>query len=69
MLPVILKGTKDDIIDVSIVMSPLWNQFEKLKLTQNMQDLFDSNFSSYFLKISDGIEDTVRKTKSRYHLE
>lgn len=23
MLPVILKGTKDDIIDVSIVMSPL----------------------------------------------
>lgn len=28
-LPVILKGTKDDIIDSSIVMSPLWNQLDK----------------------------------------
>ncbi|XP_073122695.1 uncharacterized protein [Henckelia pumila] len=57
-LPVIFKGTKDDIIDSSIVMSPLWNQFDKINLKQNMRALLDHNFTNYLLKIGDGIEDT-----------
>lgn len=57
-LPVILKGTKDDIIQASIVMSPLWDQFETLELKQKMQAMLDPNFSSYLLKIGDGIEKT-----------
>ncbi|XP_073138197.1 uncharacterized protein [Henckelia pumila] len=57
-LPVILKTNKDDIIDSSIVMSPLWNHFEKLKLKQNMRALLDPKFSSYLLKIGDGVEET-----------
>ncbi|KAL8546982.1 hypothetical protein ACS0TY_006631 [Phlomoides rotata] len=57
-LPIIFRGTKDDIIQASIIMSPLWNQFEKLKFTQNMRAMFDPDFSSYLLKIGDGVEDT-----------
>ncbi|XP_073120893.1 uncharacterized protein [Henckelia pumila] len=60
-LPVILKTNKDDIIDSSIVMSPLWNHFEKLKLQQNMRALLDPKFSSYLLKIGDGVEETNEK--------
>ncbi|XP_073137470.1 uncharacterized protein [Henckelia pumila] len=60
-LPVILKGTKDEIIDSSIVMSPLWNQFHKLKLQKNMRASLDPQFSSYLLKIGDGIEHTNEK--------
>ncbi|XP_075515340.1 ATP-dependent DNA helicase PIF1-like [Primulina tabacum] len=57
-LPVILKSTKSDIIDASIVMSPLWNQLTKIKLQINMCALFDPHFSSWLLKIGNGIEAT-----------
>ncbi|XP_073120339.1 uncharacterized protein [Henckelia pumila] len=60
-LHVILKGTKDDIIDSSIVMSPLWQHLHKLKLKQNMRASLDPHFSSYLLKIGDGIEYTNDK--------
>lgn len=60
-LPVILKGTKDDIIDSSIVMSPLWNQLDKIKLQKNMRAFFDPNFSSWLLKIGDGVENANEK--------
>ncbi|XP_073154190.1 uncharacterized protein [Henckelia pumila] len=59
--PVILKGTKDDIIDSSIVMSPLWNQFDKINLKKNMRALLDPNFLTYLLKIGDGVENTNEK--------
>ncbi|KAL8532718.1 hypothetical protein ACS0TY_009071 [Phlomoides rotata] len=42
-------------------MSSLWNQFGKLKLTQNMRALLDPDFSSYLLKIGNGIEHTNDK--------
>ncbi|XP_073130774.1 uncharacterized protein [Henckelia pumila] len=57
-LPVILKSNKDDIIDSSIVMSPLWKHFEKIKLKQNMRALLDPKFSSYLLRVGDGVEET-----------
>ncbi|XP_073307172.1 uncharacterized protein [Primulina huaijiensis] len=62
-LPVILKSTKDDIIDSSIVMSPLWNQLTKIKLEINMRALFDSNFSSWLLKIGNGTEATNKENE------
>ncbi|XP_075504594.1 uncharacterized protein LOC142542030 [Primulina tabacum] len=56
-LPVILKSTNENIIDSSIVMSPLWPHLNK-KLQKNMRALSDSIFSSWLLKIGDGVEIT-----------
>ncbi|XP_075497638.1 uncharacterized protein LOC142537814 [Primulina tabacum] len=64
-LPVILKSTKEDIIDSSIVMSPLWNQLNKIKLQKNMRALSDSIFSSWLLKIGDGVENANENNEIR----
>ncbi|XP_073314705.1 uncharacterized protein [Primulina huaijiensis] len=55
-LPVILKSTRDAITDASIIMSPLWKEFDKIKLKQNMRAFLDPEFSSYLLRIGNGIE-------------
>ncbi|XP_073305876.1 ATP-dependent DNA helicase RRM3-like [Primulina huaijiensis] len=60
-LPIIPKGNKADVIDASIVMSPLWNQFDKLNLKQNMRALLDPDFSSYLMRIGNGLEETNGK--------
>ncbi|XP_075483737.1 uncharacterized protein LOC142523889 [Primulina tabacum] len=57
-LPVILKSTKENIIDSLIVMSPLWPHLNKKKLQKSMRALSDSIFSSWLLKIGDGVEIT-----------
>ncbi|XP_075483668.1 uncharacterized protein LOC142523822 [Primulina tabacum] len=60
-LPVILKSTRDAITDASIIMSPLWKEFDKIKLKENMRAFLDPEFSSYLLRIGNGIEYTNEK--------
>ena len=58
-LPVITHGTREDIIDTSLVMSPLWSKVEKIRLTVNMRARLDLDFSTFLMRIGDGIEQTT----------
>ncbi|XP_071923013.1 uncharacterized protein [Coffea arabica] len=58
-LPVITHGTREDIIDTSLVMSPLWSKFEKIRLTINMRARLDPDFSTFLMRIGDGIQQTT----------
>jgi ATP-dependent DNA helicase PIF1 len=37
VLPVVRRGTRAQIVDSSIRMSPLWPSIKKMRLTQNMR--------------------------------
>src|SRR5688572_27002935 len=61
ILPVIPKGTRQDIIFAAINSSYLWNSCKVLRLTKNMRlrnDLSDADeireFADWILKIGDG---------------
>jgi hypothetical protein len=60
ILPVIEGGTKNDIIDASLIMSPLWKHVKVLKLTVNMR-LSQPNLSPQshieLSKFSDWVQD------------
>lgn len=56
ILPVVQRGSKDDVIAVSLVSSYLWPLFTKLRLSENMRARLDTSFSKYLLNIGDGIE-------------
>ncbi|XP_022895359.1 uncharacterized protein LOC111409550 [Olea europaea var. sylvestris] len=56
VLPVVQRGTKDDIMKASLVFSDLWQYFIQLPLTENMKAKLDSLFCEYLLRIGNGIE-------------
>ena len=41
VLPVVPKGTRQEIVNTSLVKSDLWPSLEKLKLIENMRAKFD----------------------------
>ncbi|XP_027103260.1 uncharacterized protein [Coffea arabica] len=53
-LPVIEKASKQTLIKASLPNSLLWNKFHKLKLTENMQAIFDPAFSEFLLRVGEG---------------
>ncbi|XP_022849873.1 uncharacterized protein LOC111371960 [Olea europaea var. sylvestris] len=54
VLPVVQRGTKDDVIGVSLVNSYLWPLFTKLRLSENMRAQLNTSFCKYLLDIGDG---------------
>ncbi|XP_022891885.1 uncharacterized protein LOC111406738 [Olea europaea var. sylvestris] len=56
VLPVVKRGTKDDIMKTSLVFSDLWQYFTQLTLTKNMRAKLDHLFCEYLLRIGNGIE-------------
>ncbi|KAK8938689.1 hypothetical protein KSP39_PZI011162 [Platanthera zijinensis] len=56
--PVLVNGTKFQIINASIVASPLWSTVQLLSLTENMRAFGDRDFSEYLLRIGNGDEYT-----------
>lgn len=57
ILPVVYKGSREDIVSASLLRSPLWTDIKVLKLTQNMRVASDPNaqpFSSWLLNIGHG---------------
>ncbi|KAK8953772.1 hypothetical protein KSP39_PZI002518 [Platanthera zijinensis] len=56
--PVVLNGTVSQIINASIVTSPLWLSVRLLSLTENMRAVNDQAFSEYLLRIGNGTEPT-----------
>lgn len=56
VLPVIPRGTKHDCINARIVRSNIWQSLIKLKLTQNMRARIDPAFSTYILRVGNGLK-------------
>ncbi|XP_024964967.1 ATP-dependent DNA helicase PIF1-like [Cynara cardunculus var. scolymus] len=59
VLPVIKHGTRAQIVDSSLRMSPIWSSIKKLQLTINMRALTDPWFSDFLLRVRDGDEESV----------
>lgn len=57
-LPVVRGGKKDDFIRESLLYSEIWNQLEKLQLSENMRAKIDPTFCEYLLRIGNGQEKT-----------
>ncbi|XP_057763578.1 uncharacterized protein LOC130984574 [Arachis stenosperma] len=76
ILPVIPRGSRQDIIQSSINSSYLWHNYKVLKLTKNMrlslgennniQEL--RNFAEWLLKISDGLAGDTTDGESIVHI-
>ena len=57
-LPVIEKASRDTLVKSSIVDSMLWPTMCKLTLKENMRARLDPVFSSFLLRIGEGLEPT-----------
>ncbi|XP_019225160.1 PREDICTED: uncharacterized protein LOC109206759 [Nicotiana attenuata] len=55
-LPVVRYGKKEDFINESLLYSSIWNELEKLKLSENMRAKTDPAFCDYLLRIGNGQE-------------
>ncbi|KAK8933803.1 hypothetical protein KSP39_PZI015526 [Platanthera zijinensis] len=56
--PILVNATKFQIINASIVASPLWSTVQLLSLTDNMRAFGDRDFSEFLLRIGNGDEYT-----------
>ncbi|KAI3735759.1 hypothetical protein L6452_15271 [Arctium lappa] len=59
VLSVMRNGTRAQIVDSSLRMSPIWSSIKKLRLTINMRALTDPWFSDFLLRVGDGDEESV----------
>ncbi|XP_062230178.1 uncharacterized protein LOC133927804 [Phragmites australis] len=57
VLPVVRKGSMDQIIDASLRRSYLWDCMRQLKLVRNMRAQSDPWFAEYLLRIGGGTEE------------
>ncbi|XP_027182204.1 uncharacterized protein LOC113780620 [Coffea eugenioides] len=55
-LPVIEQATKEVLLQSCFLNSPLWYKLHKLKLTENMRVILDSQFSEFLLRVGEGRE-------------
>ncbi|XP_009800704.1 uncharacterized protein [Nicotiana sylvestris] len=62
-LPVVRSGKKEDFIRESIVNSEIWNELEKLRLSENMRAKTDPSFCEYLMRIGNGKEKTNMDSK------
>ena len=54
-LPVVKKGTKEEILQASVKFSPLWTHFKRYQFTQNKRTRpGQQEFSDYILKLGEG---------------
>ncbi|KAI7727414.1 hypothetical protein M8C21_025563, partial [Ambrosia artemisiifolia] len=59
VLPVIKRGTRAQIVDASLRMSPIWSVTKKVRLSINMRALTDPWFSEFLLRVGNGTEETT----------
>ncbi|XP_076940459.1 uncharacterized protein LOC143609646 [Bidens hawaiensis] len=59
VLPVIKRGTRAQIVDFSLRMSPLWSVTKKMRLTINMRAVNDMWFSNFLLRVGNGTEEPI----------
>ncbi|KAG2627519.1 hypothetical protein PVAP13_3KG127484 [Panicum virgatum] len=57
VLPVVLKGSRAQIVNASLRRSYLWDWMRHLKLVRNMRAQSDPWFADYLLRIGGGTEE------------
>nr|XP_043615700.1 ATP-dependent DNA helicase PIF1-like [Erigeron canadensis] len=62
VLPVVRHGTRAQIVDSSLRMSPLWFSIIKMSLTVNMRAMTDPWFSEFLLRVGDGDEEAISES-------
>nr|XP_016449768.1 PREDICTED: uncharacterized protein LOC107774670 [Nicotiana tabacum]XP_016449769.1 PREDICTED: uncharacterized protein LOC107774670 [Nicotiana tabacum]XP_016449770.1 PREDICTED: uncharacterized protein LOC107774670 [Nicotiana tabacum]XP_016449771.1 PREDICTED: uncharacterized protein LOC107774670 [Nicotiana tabacum]XP_016449772.1 PREDICTED: uncharacterized protein LOC107774670 [Nicotiana tabacum]XP_016449773.1 PREDICTED: uncharacterized protein LOC107774670 [Nicotiana tabacum]XP_016449774.1 PR len=62
-LSVVRSGKKEDFIQESLLYSEIWNQLEKLRLSENMCAKTDPTFCEYLMRIGNGQEKTYSYDK------
>ncbi|KAL0381194.1 UNVERIFIED_CONTAM: hypothetical protein Sangu_0183700 [Sesamum angustifolium] len=65
VLPVVINGTKSQIIKASIVESSLWSSVKVLNLSENMRAQHDPHFSDFLLRVGNGDEPTIENDMIR----
>ncbi|XP_042757993.2 uncharacterized protein LOC111895117 [Lactuca sativa] len=65
VLPVVRRGTRAQIVDSSLRMSPLWASVKRLRLNINMRAVNDPWFSNFLLRVGDGKEETLDESYIR----
>ncbi|KAK8942878.1 hypothetical protein KSP39_PZI009132 [Platanthera zijinensis] len=63
--PVVVNGTRLEIIRSSIVESYLWSGVRLLKLKENMRARHDNEFAEFLLRVGDGEEPTIENDMIR----
>ncbi|XP_024976207.1 uncharacterized protein LOC112514107 [Cynara cardunculus var. scolymus] len=61
VLPVVRRGTRAQIVDSSLRMSPLLTTIKNIRLTLNMRARTDLWFLEFLLRVGDGDEEAVDK--------
>ncbi|KAL0328034.1 UNVERIFIED_CONTAM: hypothetical protein Scaly_2236000 [Sesamum calycinum] len=59
VVPVVIGGAKSEIINASIVQSPLWSNVKLLHLSENMKAQNDEVFSDFLLRIGNSDEPII----------
>ncbi|GJZ46076.1 ATP-dependent DNA helicase PIF1-like protein [Tanacetum coccineum] len=62
VLSVVRRGTRAQVVDASLRMSPLWSTIKKMQLSINMRARTDPWFSDFLLRVGDGVEESVEDT-------
>ncbi|KAG5580030.1 hypothetical protein H5410_050657 [Solanum commersonii] len=62
-LPVVRNGKREDFVSESLLYSDIWNQLEKLYLSENMRAKEDPTFCEYLMRIGNGQEITNSNNK------
>ncbi|XP_059289935.1 uncharacterized protein LOC132043482 [Lycium ferocissimum] len=62
-LSVVRSGKKEDFIQESLLYSEIWNQLEKMRLSENMRAKTDPTFCDYLLRVGNGEEKTDNHDK------
>ncbi|GKA76282.1 ATP-dependent DNA helicase PIF1-like protein [Tanacetum coccineum] len=62
VLPVVRRGTRAQVVDASLRMSPLWSTIKKMQLSINMRARTDPWFLDFLLRVGDGVEESVEDT-------
>ncbi|XP_027083735.2 uncharacterized protein [Coffea arabica] len=55
-LPIIEQATKEVLIELTFLVSPLWSKLHKIRLTKNMRAMLDPGFSQFLLRVGEGTE-------------
>ncbi|KAG2650986.1 hypothetical protein PVAP13_1NG418776 [Panicum virgatum] len=59
ILPVVTRGTRAQITEVTLQRSYLWENIRKIRLSRNMRAQSDRWFSEYLLRIGNGTKETI----------
>ncbi|XP_070010439.1 uncharacterized protein [Nicotiana sylvestris] len=62
-LPVVRNGKKEDFINESLLYSDIWEELERLSLSENMRAKADPPFCDYLMRIGNGQEKTNSTNK------